>query len=309
MSPPPADVPILTLTGPTAVGKTALSLDVAERLDAEIVSADSRQVYRELTIGTAKPTPAEQARVPHHFVGERSLGEPLTAGAFAREARARIRSIRARGRRALVVGGSTLYLHALQEGLDDIPEVDASVRDALMDRLAAEGAGALYDELRRVDPTHAATLDATKTQRLMRALEVYHGTGRPLSAYHGDGDAAAPFRFVTVVLHRARQALYARINARVDAMLAAGLVAEVRGLLDAGVDTDAPPLRTIGYREPIARLHGAIDRAEMVRLVKRNSRRYAKRQLTWFRRYPHYLWWSAETTRADDLLRLVSREA
>ena len=309
MSPPhdasrPTGTPVLTLTGPTAVGKTALSLDVAERLDAEIVSADSRQVYRELTIGTAKPTPAERARVPHHFIGERSLDEPLTAGAFAREARARIRAIRARGHRALIVGGSTLYLHALQEGLDDIPEVDASVREALMARLADEGARALYGELLCVDPAYAATLDATKTQRLVRGLEVYHGTGRPLSAYHGEA-AETPFRFVSVVLHRERQALYDRIHARVDAMLAAGLLDEVRGLLDAGVDLDASPLRTIGYREPIAYLRGDIDWTEMVRLVKRNSRRYAKRQLTWFRRYPHYLWWSAETTQTGDLVRLV----
>ena len=294
--------PFLTLTGPTAVGKTALSLEVAERLNAEIISADSRQVYRELSIGTAAPTPDEQARVPHHFIQERSLHQPFSAGTFADEANARIRDILQRGRVPLVVGGSTLYLHALQEGLADIPEVPEDVRETLNDRLDEEGAEALFAELEAVDPKQAAKADPTKTHRVIRALEVYHATGKPLTYYY-EHQPEPPFTYRTIVLHRDRQVLYDRINRRVDAMLDAGLMDEVRAVMEMeGVRLDEPPLSTIGYREPIQYLRGEIDREEMVRLVKRNTRRYAKRQLTWFRRYDDYEWHEAETTSADDLL-------
>ncbi|MEM1272107.1 MAG: tRNA (adenosine(37)-N6)-dimethylallyltransferase MiaA, partial [Bacteroidota bacterium] len=159
------------LAGPTAVGKTALSLEWAEANDAEIVSCDSRQVYRELTIGTAKPSPAEQARVPHHFIDERSVSEPLSAGRFEALALERIRAIQARGRNVLVTGGSTLYVHALLEGLADIPAVDPAIRPRLVRRLETEGADALYAELQRADPAFAETLDPTKSQRLLRGLE------------------------------------------------------------------------------------------------------------------------------------------
>ena len=286
---PSATGPFPILTGPTAVGKTALSLALAERLNAEIISADSRQVYRELTIGTAKPEPEELARVRHHFIDELDLGMPFSAGAFAAQANERIREILSRGRLPLIVGGSTLYLHALQFGLADVPPVDPDLRQRLETRLAEEGADVLYDELRRIDPASAGTLDPTKSSRLVRALEVYHGTGRPLSAYHAEQEPP-PFTFAVTVLNRERKMLYARINQRVDQMLERGLLDEIRGLLERGVDPSLNALRTIGYQEPIAYLRGEIDYQEMVRLVKRNSRRYAKRQLTWMRRYPAFRW-------------------
>lgn len=299
---PVPTAPVLTLTGPTAVGKTELSLATAEALDAEIVSVDSRQVYEELTIGTAKPAPEAQARVPHHLIGERTLHEPLSAGAYADVANDRIAEIRERGKRALVVGGATLYLHALQYGLADIPDVDDAVRERLQARLETEGKQALYDELTEVDPTQAAEMDPTKTQRVLRALEVYHGTGRPLSHYY-EQQPEPPFDYVTVVLNRDRQRLYDRINRRVDQMLESGLLDEVRAVMDMdGVHLDKPPLSTIGYREPIQYLRGEIDYDEMVRLVKRNTRRYAKRQLTWFRRYDEYQWREAPQTTAADLV-------
>jgi tRNA dimethylallyltransferase len=275
----------LILTGPTAVGKTGLSLRLAARLRAEIISADSRQIYRGLDIGTAKPTPDERAQVPHHFIDERTLDEPFSAGRFADAAQARMRSILARGRLPLIVGGSTLYIDALRFGLAEVPQVAAEVRNAVEARLATEGARRLYRELERVDPQSAATMDPTKTQRLVRALEVFHGTGRPLSSYF-ENQPAPPFRYTTVVLNRPRTVLYRRINERVDAMLSAGLVDEVRGLLDHGIDPEAGPLKTIGYQEPIAYLHGHLSYEEMVARIKRNTRRYAKRQLTWFRRTP-----------------------
>ena len=301
-SPSDCAAPILTITGPTAVGKTELSLDVAEALQAEIVSVDSRQVYEELTIGTAKPSPAAQERVPHHFIGERSLHEPLSAGDYADAANDRIRDIHDRGQRALVVGGATLYLHALQYGLADIPDVDDAVRERLEERLETEGQDALYEELKEVDPTQAEKADPTKTQRVIRALEVYHGTGKPLTHYY-ENQPEPPFSYTTVVLNRDRQKLYDRINRRVDAMLDAGLLDEMRDVMEIdGVQLDEPPLSTIGYREPIQHLRGEIEYDEMVRLVKRNTRRYAKRQLTWFRRYDEYTWMEASETSPSDIL-------
>lgn len=285
--------PIPVLTGPTASGKTAISLEVAERLDAEIISADSRQVYRELTIGTAKPTPDELARIPHHFINELRLEEPFSAGAFAERANLRIREIMDRGRTPLIVGGSTLYLHALQFGLSSVPPIDTEARQYLEKRLDMESAKVLYDELQRVDPAGAATLDATKTSRLIRALEVYHSTGKPLSAFHAE-QRPPPFQYEVTVLDIERELLYQRINRRVDIMLNNGLIAEVKSILDAGYNPKLQALHTIGYREPIAFLRGKISRTEMIRLIKRNSRRYAKRQLTWLRRYPDFRWICAE---------------
>lgn len=284
-----APEPFWMLTGPTAVGKTAISLDVARWLDAEIISADSRQLYAGLDAGTAKPDAAALAAVPHHFVDEQPLTEPLSAGRFAEAAHARIRDILARGRRPLIVGGSTLYLYALQFGLADVPQVDADVRAAMARRLETEGAAALYAELQRVDPAAAATMDATKTQRVVRALEVFHGTGRALSAYTQD-QPPPPFRYRTVVLYRPREELYRRIDARVDEMLAAGLVDETRRHLAAGIDLSVNPLRTIGYQEAVAHLRGETTHEAMVAQIKRNTRRYAKRQLTWFRRFPSFAW-------------------
>jgi tRNA dimethylallyltransferase len=284
------------------VGKTALSLDVAEALDAEIISADSRQVYDALTIGTAKPGPDEQARVPHHFIGERSLHEPFSAGDFADEANARIHAVLDRDRQPLIVGGSTLYVHALQEGLADIPDVHDDVRQHLERRMTQEGEQALYEELKRVDPAQAESTDPTKTHRVIRALEVYHATGRPLTYYH-EHQSEPPFTYETVVLNRDREALYDRINQRVDVMLDRGLLDEVERVMELdGVELDEPPLSTIGYREPIQHLKGELAYDEMVRLVKRNTRRYAKRQLTWFRRYDQYHWMDADEASVEAVL-------
>ena len=281
--------PFPVLTGPTSVGKTALSVQLAQAMNAEIISADSRQVYRELTIGTAKPEADVLARVRHHFIDELDLGEPFSAGQFARKAEARMRAIMDRGCVPLIVGGSALYLHALIHGLADVPPVPPEVRTSVEARLAGEGAQALYQELERVDPASARTMDPTKTQRLVRALEVFHGTGRPLSFYH-EAQKPPPFRYRVYILHRDRPDLYNRINRRVDLMLEAGLLDEVRGLLERGADPTANPLRTIGYQEAIAFLQGEVSYEEIVRLIKRNTRRYAKRQLTWFRRFPHFHW-------------------
>jgi len=278
------------LAGPTAVGKTALSLAIAGRIGAEIVSADSRQVFRGLDIGTAKPSADELKSIPHHFIDERDLGNPWSAGRFAEEANGRIADILRRGAIPLIVGGSTLYLEALVHGLADIPDSDPAIRAELNEQVSTlEGAQNLLEELERIDPEGAETLDPTKTQRLVRALEVYRTTGEPWSSFFARAEPP-PYRYRVVVLTRPRAGLYARIEARVDAMLDAGLLEENRRLFESGFQLDTNPLRTIGYQEPLAHLSGEIDYDEMVRLLKRNTRRYAKRQLTWFRRRPEYEW-------------------
>ncbi len=281
--------PIIALIGPTGVGKTALSLTLAERLDGEIVSADSRQLYRPLTIGTAKPTVDELASVPHHFINELDLAEPFSAGRFAAAANDRIDAILDRGCTPLVVGGSTLYIEALLHGLAEIPPTSAATREQLMARLREEGPKPLFEELQAVDPTSAATMDPTKSQRIVRALEVYSDTGRPLSHFH-EARPRPRHRFRPIVLTRPRAELYDRINRRVDTMLDAGLIEENRALMEAGVAAEITPLRTIGYREPMAYLRGEVSYETMVERLKQNSRRYAKRQLTWFRRRAEYEW-------------------
>ena len=280
---------ILALVGPTAVGKTELSLRLAERAGAEIVSCDSRQVFRPLTVGSAKPTPAELARAPHHFIDEKELTEPFSAGRFAEEANARIASIHARGKPALVTGGSTLYLEALAHGLAPIPQTSGLARERLNARIAAGEAAQLFAELQAIDPAAAATMDPTKSQRIARALEVYEETGHTLSSFH-ERRQPPPHRFTVVVLDRPREELYTRIERRVDEMLRSGLLEENGALLEAGYADDLPALRTIGYQEPRAFLRGDLPYEEMVALLKRNTRRYAKRQLTWFRRRDTYRW-------------------
>ena len=291
--------PVTVLTGPTGVGKTALALDLAEALGTDILSADSRQAYRGLDIGTAKPSPAERARVRHHWVDVLDVGEPTSAGRFAREADRYIDACIAEGRPALVVGGSTLYVDAVVNGLATLPVVPVeTAHKAQAEAATADGREALFEELRRVDPAAAATLDPTKSQRLARLVGLLRATGRRPSELWAEG-APQKREVRLVVLDRPREALYARIEARVDQMLADGLVDENRRLLADGHRLDTHPLRTIGYQEPIRFLEGEIGEDEMVRLLKRNTRRYAKRQLTWFRRYPSSLRLSADANVCD----------
>ena len=285
--------PILTLTGPTAAGKTEMSIALAKHLSAEIISADSRQVFIELNVGTAKPDPEDLEQVPHHFVNELHLGTSFSAGIFERNANKRIKEILERGNVPIVVGGSMMYIHALQYGLADVPQIAPEIRIKIKSRLEEDGADILFNELKQIDPISAQSMDATKTQRLVRALEVYHGTGKPLSSFF-EQKTIPPYSYRTFVLTRDRKYLYRRIEKRVEEMIENGLVEEVGHLLSSGFSSDLNPLRTIGYQEPILFLRGEINRDEMIRLIIRNTRRYAKRQLTWFRRYAEYNWVDVE---------------
>jgi tRNA dimethylallyltransferase len=286
------------LAGPTASGKSAVALALAERVPLEIVSVDSAQVYRGMDIGTAKPGAAERARVPHHLIDIIDPDERYSAARFAEDARALVQQINARGALALLVGGTMLYFKALRDGLDPMPAADAAVRAALDAEAAARGWPALHAELARVDPASAARLHATDAQRIQRALEVWRVTGVPISQWQSRVSAAAPSEaaptdrdeWPLVSLEPAsRSWLHARIADRFAAMLDAGLVDEVlrlraRGDLHAG----APSMRSVGYRQAWAALDaaGPVDRARLFERGVAATRQLAKRQLTWLRAMP-----------------------
>ncbi|QNE39810.1 tRNA (adenosine(37)-N6)-dimethylallyltransferase MiaA [Hymenobacter sp. NBH84] len=279
---------LLVIAGPTAVGKTALCVALAQQLGTEIVSADSRQFFREMSIGTAKPTPAEMQGVPHHFINSHSITESYNAGRYEVDCLALLDQLFQRHRVVILTGGSGLYLQAVTDGFDALPTIDPTVRVGIQQELAAHGLPALVAELARLDPVAHARIDPQNPQRVVRALEVTRGTGQPFSSFHGQQTKVArPFDVVKIALSREREELYQRIDQRVDEMLAAGLLAEVESVLPYRQHN---ALQTVGYQEIFGYLDGAYDWAEAVRLLKRNTRHYAKRQLTWLRRDAQYQW-------------------
>jgi tRNA dimethylallyltransferase len=275
----------VALAGPTASGKSAIAMALAERVELEIVSVDSAQVYRSMDIGTAKPSATERARVPHHLLDIIDPHERYSAARFALDARQAIRAINQRGRLALLVGGTMLYLKALLEGLDELPEADASVRAAIDAQAAERGWPALHRELARVDPQSAARLAPHDAQRIQRALEVWQLTGRPLS--QAIGRPSAGLRVPLIALQpSSRPWLHERIEQRFDAMLAAGLIDEVRALRARGdLHEGLPSMRCVGYRQ----VWQALEHDQLDRLRERGiaaTRQLAKRQLTWLRALP-----------------------
>jgi len=287
----PTPIKVGFIVGPTGIGKTALALEVAERLGAEIVNADSRQLYRGMDIGTAKPSAAEMARVRHHLIDVRSPGEPLDVAQFRALARAAIAEAAGRGHPVLVTGGSGLYLRVLRRGIFAGPGAAPQIRAELLAAAQRHGVEYLYDELRRIDPTAARRLEPRDLYRIVRAIEVFRLTGVAMSRHQADhGFNRAEYPSLMIGLRMERERLYAAINRRFDAMMAAGLIDEVRSLLGQGYTPDAPPLSTIGYKQIAAHLRGETSLEAAVELAKRDTRRLAKRQMTWFRRDPEIIW-------------------
>lgn len=291
---------LIALVGPTAAGKSALALRLAGEWGGEIVSCDSLQVYRGLDIGSAKPTPEERRRVPHHLLDVVDPDEPFSAADYARRARAALASIRERGGAPFVVGGTGLYLRALLRGLFAGPSRDEALRARLEAMASRYGERRLHRRLARVDPAAAARIEPADRVRLVRALEVFLKTGRPLSGHHEDG--AEPLRGFTVRLlglAPPREALRAAVEARTDRMLAAGLVEETRRLI-ARYGAEVRPLRSIGYRQAAAVVRGALGVAEARRDIVQETMRYAKRQMTWFR-HQEQVAWCADAAEAEAL--------
>lgn len=290
--------PVIAVVGPTAVGKSSLALRLASDLEGEIVNADALQVYRGFDIGTAKPSAEEQRVVPHHLIDILAPDERYSAGTFAGRAREVIGEIQSRGRRALVVGGSGLYLRALLDGISPLPASEPEVRQRLGARLESEGLDALWEELSHQDPATARRLPRGDTQRILRALEVHQISGRPLS----DWLASAPFgdrpvAAVRVGLTLSRTLLYDRIASRVGAMIRNGWVAEVSRLLADWKDPELPAFQAIGYRQLARHLLEGWPLSEAIEDTVKATRRFAKRQMTWFRKEPEVVWF--ETDQAD----------
>ncbi len=276
---------LIVIGGPTAAGKTALAIRLARRYRTEILSADSRQFFRELNIGVARPDPEELAAAPHHFIAHRSIEASYSVGDYERDALAAIHRLFQQYDLLFLVGGSGLYLKAVCEGLDVFPEVPGSVRDAVQEKYEAEGLAALQAELQDCDPDYYEEVDRQNPARLMRALGVCRVSGRPFSSFRNRQPAPRSFVPVYLQVRLPRPVLYDRINRRVDAMLAAGLEAEARRLHPRRGLT---ALETVGYQELFDHFEGRYSREDAVRLIKRNTRRYAKRQLTWLRRDGHW---------------------
>jgi len=274
---------VLVLVGPTASGKTEISFRLARALGGEILSADSRQLYRYLDIGTAKPALRIRRAIPHHFVDSLLPDEQFSAGEFGQQGRQVIEEILARGRRPIVVGGSGLYVRSLIDGIFEGPGRNRRLRALLEGKAESGGVGDLLEELRAVDPESAAKADPTKPRRIIRALEVYHTTGEPISVLQRRNRSLIGFVPVQFGLEWDRAALYKRIERRCAAMIEEGLLREVEELERRGYRPPLNALNTVGYAEAFAFRRGEISYAEMLRLFERNSRRYAKRQLTWFR--------------------------
>lgn len=282
---------LVIIVGPTASGKTELAVRLAEKVDAEIVNADSMQVYQGMDIGTAKPSPEVRRRVPHHLLDIVPPSANFTAADFATEARTAIADIRRRGKRAIVVGGTGLYIRALLFGLAPSPAGSDAIRRELTEFADQYGGEALLQRLAAVDPETAARLHPNDRVRIIRALEVHHQTGIPLSEYHEHHRFATPaYDYLKIGIAVARDELYRRIDERVDRMFADGLVAEVERLQAQGYGPGLKSMGSIGYREVCDFLAGAVDLAETKRLVARNTRWYAKRQLTWFGREEEINW-------------------
>lgn len=295
---------IIVICGPTGLGKTAVSIELALDLHGEIIGADSMQIYRYMDIGTAKPTLNEQARVPYHLIDIVDPDEPFDAANFAKMAGEMIMKLHAVGIVPFVVGGTGLYIKALVHGLSHAGPAYTDIRKRLKEAELLHGSGFLYERLSKCDPEASERIHPNDTFRIIRALEVYEATGMAISQYSKDhGFENRRFNVLKIGLHIERETLYDRINQRVDAMIEAGLVDEVKMLLNKDYSEDLKSMQSIGYRHMIDFIKGRITREETVRTLKRDTRRYAKRQMTWFKADPEIVW--AEPEQLDYIKEII----
>jgi tRNA dimethylallyltransferase len=296
MSHPDNPPPIILLAGPTAVGKTELALELALHLGTEIINADSMQVYRYMDIGTAKPTREQRVLVPHHILDVADPNESFDAARYAELARPVIEALHSREKIPLIVGGTGLYVKVLTRGICSGAPGDPGVREQLFRELVEQGLPKLHEELLRVDPDAGRRIHPHDRQRIIRALEVYRLTGSPISALQSQhGFNQSMYRSAKIFLYRERNVLYERINRRVQQMMDQGLLEEVRRLLEMGYGPELKPMQSLGYKQMAAHLRGSCSLDSAVFEMQRATRKYAKRQLTWFRGDPEFRWFDAES--------------
>lgn len=282
---------LVVIGGPTAVGKTAVAIRLAQEFSTEIVSADSRQFFKELTIGTAKPTEDELKQVPHHFINSLSIQEEYDAARYAEEALQVIHDLFRLYPVVILCGGSGLYIKAVTEGFDEIPPVPEEITSDVAAQYASKGISWLQEQYANLEPTHFQAIDNQNPHRLMRALAVRLATGLPISRFQKKKKWVHPFSILKIGLELPREILYQRIDHRMDIMLSNGLMEEAKALY---TFKDRQALQTVGYQEIFDFIDGHYDKEEMIRLLKRNSRRYAKRQLTWFKKDKEFHWYSPD---------------
>jgi len=281
------------VVGPTGVGKTGVALELAETLQTEIISADSRQIYRELSIGTAVPSPDLLKRIKHHLLQHHSVRDYYNARMFEQEALHTMKRLFANYSAVVVAGGSGLYIQAICEGIDDIPAVDPEIRKTLLERMDREGIESLRFELKKLDPGSYSTIDLRNPKRILKAMEISLTTGKPYSGFLTREKKKREFRSLKIGLNLERNDLYDKINLRIDEMMENGLLEEVKGLMEY---RDLNALKTVGYRELFDYLDGKQTLPGALRLIKRNSRHFARRQLTWFNRDPEISWFRPDQT-------------
>ena len=282
---------LIVLLGPTGVGKTALGIQLALQLGCSILSADSRQIYRELPIGTAAPTPEERAAVPHYFVGTHSVTEGYSAASYEADVLRLLEGLFVDHPIQLLSGGSMMYIDAVCRGIDEIPDVNPAIRTEVWHRYEAQGLAPILTELEQLDPRYYATVDHQNYKRVLHGYEVCLSTGRPFSSFHTGQAKHRPFDIIKIGLTREREELYARINERVLQMMSLGLEAEARAVYP---HRHLNALNTVGYKELFAYFDGMISLEEAIRLIQRNSRHYARKQLTWWKRDPEVHWYHPE---------------
>ena len=290
---------LVVITGPTAVGKTALTMQLAQHYGVPVINADSRQIYRELKIGTAAPTAEQQQLVKHYFVGTKSIDDYYNASMYEQEVLELLDAERSTFH--VLSGGSMMYIDAVCNGIDDIPTVRDDIREEMKRRYAEEGLEALCEDLRRLDPEHYAIVDRQNHRRVIHALEICYQTGRTYTSFRTQQKKERPFRIVKIGLNRDREELYNRINQRVDQMMEDGLLDEVKGLVDKR-HTNA--LNTVGYKELFDYLDGRWPLDEAVERIKGNTRRYARKQLTWFKRDENMRWFHPDDI--QDILNYIT---
>ncbi len=280
---------LIVVVGPTAVGKTTFAIRLAQHFKTEIISADSRQFYKEMSVGTAKPSPTELSMAKHHFINSHSIAQKYSAGDFEREALALLTNLFQKHDEVIMVGGSGLFVRAVCEGFDELPKAPPEVREALNRIFREQGIAPLQERLKEIDPVFFRSADIHNPQRIIRAIEVFETTGRPFSDFQNHVRIQRDFQIVTLGLNMERSELYDRINKRVDLMIASGLLAEVAQLV---AYREEPALRTVGYAEIFDYFDEKYSLQEAVSLIKQNSRRYAKRQITWFKKHGNTKWFT-----------------